>query len=41
MMLVDDVALGDGGAVEMPDDSPLMEITSLHLMTLMVMALGP
>ena len=27
MMLVDDVALGDGGAAEMPDDSPLMEIT--------------
>ena len=27
MMLVDDVALGDGGAVEMLDDGPLMEIT--------------
>ena len=27
MMLVDDVALGDGGVVEMPNDSPLMENT--------------
>ena len=27
MMLVDDVALGDGGTVEMPDDGPLMETT--------------
>ena len=53
-LFVDDATLGDGGAVEMPDDGPLMEITlmykrcviclmmePLHLMTLMVMALGP
>ena len=32
MMLVDDVAPGDGGAVEMPNDSPLMESTLMMMM---------